>query len=89
MEPLVLGEELKDRCLGEGDANDALERYEFVDNFVLFQFWCHAAGEPDDAQDTNGCGDGFDDAESGCKSREFVFQGTHDGSGDPYCEIQG
>lgn len=89
MEPLVLGEELEDGRLGEGDADDALEGEEFVDNFVLFQFGRHAAGEPDDARDANGCGDGFDDAESGRRFREFVCERAHDGTEDPDGDVQG
>lgn len=89
MEPLLLGEELEGGSLGEGDADDALEGGEFVEDFVLFQFGRHAAGEPDDAEDADGCGDGFDDAESGRGSREFVFEGTHDGSEDPGHYVQG
>ena len=65
MEPLVLSEELKDRGLSEGDADDALEGEEFEDDFVAFQFGRHTAGEPDDAEDAEGSGDGLDDAEGG------------------------
>lgn len=89
MEPLVLGEELKDGGLGEGDADDALEGDEFVDDLVLFQFGRHAAGEPDDAEDAEGRGEGFDDAEGGGGSREFVLEGTHDGAEDPDGEVEG
>ena len=89
MEPLVLHEELEDGRLGEGDADDAFERYKFVGDFVLFQFGRHAAGEPDNAQDAYRCDDGFDDAEGGCGSRELVFERTHDGSEGPYRDVQG
>lgn len=61
MEPLVLSEELENGTLGEGDADDALEGEEFEDGLVGFQFGSHAAGEPDDAEDADGRGDGFDD----------------------------
>lgn len=89
MEPLVLSEELEDGSLSECDADDALEGEEFEDDAVAFQFGRHAAGEPDDAEDAEGSGDGFDDAESGCGSREFVFQGAEDGSEDPLGEVAG
>lgn len=56
---------------------------------MLFQFRRHTPGKPDDAQDANGCCDGFDDAESGCDSRELVFERTYDGSEDPDRNIQG
>ena len=66
MKPLVLSEELEDGRLGEGDADDAFEGDEFENDLVAFQFGGHAAGEPDDAEDAEGCGDGVDDAEGGC-----------------------
>ena len=66
MEPVFLRKDLEDGRLGEGDADDALERSDLVDDLVLFQLGRHAAGEPDDAEDADGSGDGFDDAEGGC-----------------------
>ena len=68
LEPLVLSEELEDGGLGEGDADDALEGDDFVDDLVLFQIRGHAAGEPDDAEDADRRGDGLDDADRGCRA---------------------
>ena len=65
MKPFFLREDLKDRRLSERDTDDALEGSDFVDDLVLFEFGCHAAGEPDDAEDADGGGDGFDDGEGG------------------------
>ncbi len=75
--------------MGEGDADDALEGDDFVDDLVLFQIRGHAAGEPDDAEDADGRGDGLDDADRGCGARESVFEGTHDGAEDPDGDVQG
>ena len=80
---------MEDGGLGEGDADDALEGDDFVDDFVLFQFGRHAAGEPDDAEDAEGRGEGFDDAEGGGGSREFELEGTQDGAEDPVGEVEG
>ena len=64
MEPILFRKDLEDGRLRERDADDALERRDFVDDLVLLQVGRHAAGEPDDAEDADGRGDGFDDAES-------------------------
>ena len=88
LEPLVLGEELEDGTLGESDADDALEGEEFVNDLVLFQLGGHAAGEPDDAEDADGGGDGLDDAEGGAGAGEFVFDGTGDAAEDPDENVQ-
>lgn len=89
MEPAVLSEELEDGRLGEGDADDALERHDFVDHFMLFQFGRHTSSEPDNAKDANGCGYGFDDAKTGGFPRELVLEWTHDASGNPHRKVQG
>ena len=65
MEPILLRKDLEDGRLRERDADDALERRDFVDDLVLFELGRHAAGEPDDAEDADGRGDRFDDAEGG------------------------
>ena len=56
---------------------------------MLFELGRHAPGEPDDAEDADGRGDGFDDAQGGRFSRELVFERTHDRAGDPDREVQG
>ena len=89
MEPLVLREELEDGRLGEGDADDALEGEEFVDDLVPFQFGRHAPCEPDDAEDADGRGDGFDDAEGRCGPRELESERAHEGAEGPYRDVQG
>ena len=89
MEPVFFRKDLEDGRLRERDADDALERGDFVDDLVRFQLGRHAAGEPDDAEDADGRGDGFDDAEGGGFFREAEFEGTHDGAGDPDGEVQG
>ena len=65
VEPILFRKDLEDGRLRERDADDALERRDFVDDLVLFQVGRHATGEPDDAEDADGRGDGFDDAEGG------------------------
>lgn len=53
-----------------------------------FEFGGHAAGEPDDAEDADGCGDGFDDAEGGGGAGEFVFEGAGDGAEGPDEDVE-
>ena len=88
LEPLVLGEELEDGALCEGDADDAFEGDEFVDDLVGFEFGGHAPREPDDAEDADGCGDGLDDAEGGGGAGEFVFEGACDGAEGPDQDVE-
>ena len=83
-----MSEQLEDWSLGEGDADDALEGDELPVGLVRFQLGIHAPGEPDDAHDANGCGDGLDDAEAGCRLGEGVFERTDSGIEDPTREIQ-
>ena len=65
MEPILLRKDLEHGRLRERDADDTLERRDFVDDLVLFQLGRHATGEPDDAKDAYRRDDGFDDAEGG------------------------
>ena len=89
MVPLVLGEELEDGGLGEGDADDALEGGELEDDLVLLEVGGHALGEPDDARDAEGRHDGLDDAEGGGGFGELVFERAHDGAEGPDGDVQG
>ena len=89
MKPFILRKELKHRTLRECDADDALEGGEFVDDIMRFEFGGQAAGEPDDAEDADGRGDGIQDGEGGGFFGEFVAEWTHDGARDPDCDVEG
>ena len=85
---MILSKELENGCLGECDADDTLEGEEFKDDLVGFEIGRHAAGEPDDAEDADGRGDGFDDAEGGGGAGELVFEGTGGGADGPDVDVE-